>query len=302
MTVRFGMVFDPTGDLDQAVKIAVEAERKGLDSVLLADHYMSRWTDEKFDVWPLLAFLAAKTKRVRLGTGVTPMTLRHPVVLAKLVMAVDAASKGRAVLGAGIGWNEREFNAFGLGWDDFKVRAEKAREAIEVVLKVWTEEKVNYSGKYYALKDAVCLPRTFQKPHPPVWWGGNSKSAIRLAATYGQGWIPIRISVEAYREGVKVIKKQRLNEGRNEPFIFGYTGPAILAKSLGEAKRLVPPVEREQGANVRIIGDPKTSVEIIKRYVDCGCNYVAPLFTSVERTMEQLELFTEEIIPALNRV
>jgi len=294
------MVFDPNGDLDYTVKVAREAERRGLDSILLADHYMSRWTDEKVDVWPLLAYLSTKTSKVRLGTAVTPLTLRHPSVLAKLVLAVDQVSRGRAVLGAGIGWNEREFTAYGLGWDDFRTRAEKSKEAIELVLKLWTEERASYQGKYYSLKDAISLPRPLQSPHPPVWWGGNSKNAIRLAVTYGQGWIPIRITPTAYAQGVGTIKKALPSQGDADRFIYGYTGPALLDKNLEKAKRLVPPDERSQAAEAWVVGDPRRCVEIIKKYVEGGCNYVAPIFTGHERTLEQLELFSDEVIPAFS--
>ena len=298
MTLRFGMVFDPDADLGFTVRVVEEAERRGLDCVLLADHYMSRYTDEKVDVWPLLSYLSAKTHRIRLGTAVTPLTLRHPALLAKLVLAVDHTSGGRVVLGAGIGWNEKEFMAYGLGWDDFKVRADKTKESINVILKLWTEEKANYSGNYYSLRDAISLPRPVKKPHPPVWWGGNSARAIRLAAAYGEGWIPIRINPVKYKEGVRTIRELRSNKGEDESYVYGYTGPALLDKSLARAKELVPPEERAQAAEAWIVGDPKTSIEIIKKYIEIGCNYVAPIFTGHERTMEQLELFTEEVMPA----
>ncbi|HJX24071.1 MAG TPA: LLM class flavin-dependent oxidoreductase [Candidatus Bathyarchaeia archaeon] len=295
---RFGMVFDPDGDLDYTVKVVQEAEKKGLDSILLADHYMSRWTDEKVDVWPLLAHLSAKTRKIRLGTAVTPLTLRHPSVLAKLVLAVDHVSRGRAILGAGIGWNEKEFTAYGFGWDDFKTRAEKSKEAIELILRLWTEERASYQGKYYSLNEAVSRPRPVQRPHPPVWWGGNSKNAVRLAATYGQGWIPIRITPIAYAQGVGTIKKVLPSRGGADGFIFGYTGPALLDRSLEKAQRLVPSNERSQADEAWIVGDPKRCVEIIKKYVEGGCNYIAPIFTGHERTLEQLELFSDEVMPA----
>jgi alkanesulfonate monooxygenase SsuD/methylene tetrahydromethanopterin reductase-like flavin-dependent oxidoreductase (luciferase family) len=298
LTVRFGMVFDPDGDLGYTVRVAKEAERRGLDSILLADHYMSRWTDEKVDVWPLLSYLSAKTSRIRLGTAVTPLTLRHPALLAKLVLAVDHTSGGRVVLGAGIGWNEREFIAYGLGWDDFKVRADKAKESIEAILKIWTEERANYSGKYYSLRDAISMPRPVQKPHPPVWWGGNSSRAVRLAATYGQGWIPIRITPTAFAQGVGTIKRVLPSRGCDDVFIFGYTGPALLDKSLEKARRLVPPDERSQADEAWIVGDPKRCVDIIRKYLEGGCNYIAPIFTGHKRTLEQLELFSDEVMPA----
>jgi alkanesulfonate monooxygenase SsuD/methylene tetrahydromethanopterin reductase-like flavin-dependent oxidoreductase (luciferase family) len=200
-------------------------------------------------------------------------------------------------LGAGIGWNEKEFTAYGFGWDCFKTRAEKSKEAIELVLKLWTEERSSYQGKYYSLNEAVSLPRPVQRPHPPVWWGGNSKNAVRLATTYGQGWIPMRITPTAYAQGVGTIKKALPSRGA-DGFIFGYTGPALLDKSLEKAKSLVPPDERSQADEAWIVGDPKRCVEIIKKYVEGGCNYIAPIFTGHESTLEQLELFSDEVMPA----
>lgn len=298
LKVKFGIVFDPHGDLDFTVKVAAEAERMGLDSILLTDHYMSDWSDEKYDVWPILAYLSAKTSKIRLGTAVTPIILRHPSVLAKLVLAVDVTSKGRAILGAGLGWNEKEFTAYGIGWDDFKTRVEKSREGIELILRLWSEEKANYSGRYYSLKDAIYLPKPVTRPHPPIWCGGNSKSILKLAANLGQGWIPARISLDTYREGVKTLESFITNRETREQFVYGYTGLAAVAKNIDDAKRMVPIDKTVHAIEPWKVGDPKTCVEIIRSYIEAGCNYVAPTFVAYERTLEQLELFVDEVIPA----
>lgn len=123
--------------------------------------------DEPLEAWTTLAAIAVVTSRVRLGTEVTPMTIRHPGVLAKLAANVGILSKGRLIIGAGAGWNRTEFVSQGIEFEKREERFEKTREALEIVKLLWTSEGFDYSGRYYRLKDAYLAPKPVSRPHSP---------------------------------------------------------------------------------------------------------------------------------------
>jgi len=140
--------------------------------------------DEPLEAWTTLAALAVLTKRVKLGTEVTPMTLRHPALLAKMASNVDILSNGRVILGAGAGWNRPEFTTLGLAFEERGRRFAKMREAVEIVKLLWTSDgEVNYEGTYYHLNGAHLAPKPLSKPHPPIWFGGFSDMILDAIAS-----------------------------------------------------------------------------------------------------------------------
>ncbi|HJX23015.1 MAG TPA: LLM class flavin-dependent oxidoreductase [Candidatus Bathyarchaeia archaeon] len=296
---NFGLFFDPCGDLDFSLKVTKEAERLGFDSILFPDHYMSPWTNVKFDSWSLISYLAGQVDKIRLGTCVTPIPLRHPSVLAKIVATADILSRGRVILGVGAGWVKDEFVAYGIGWNGHKTRIEKTKEGIELILELWTgEEKIDYQGKHFNLKGAIFLPKPVQKPHPPLWFGGTSSKILEMVSAYGQGWIPYVMSAEDFGKSVKSIKNMIPDQKRREGLTYAYCGPTIISKSSSELDVLIPPNKKEKADTLWIAGDPKTCVKRVKDYLDNGSNYFVPIFTAREKTLESLELFADEVMPS----
>jgi len=169
-----------------------EADGLGLDSAFVFDHFMPIQGDQKgpcLEGWTLLAALAARTRRLRVGVLVTGNTYRWPAVLAKMAATVDHVSGGRLILGMGAGWFEREHQAYGIPFHTPGGRARRLVEAVEVVKKLFTQESTTYAGKYYQLKDAPFMPRTVQRPHPPILIGGMGPKVIQpLAARHAQIW------------------------------------------------------------------------------------------------------------------
>jgi len=171
-------------------KLALKAEELGYDYFLLTDHYMQPNWNGHPEAWTFLAYLAAKTERIRLGTCVSPLPLRSPATFAKTIATLDNLSNGRVILGAGYGWYKPEFDAFST-WLESPERIAHSREALDVMLKLWSgKEPQDFAGR---IKGAgvVVEPKPVQKPHPPIWWGGHLSQSLRTAGTIADGWMPI---------------------------------------------------------------------------------------------------------------
>ena len=133
--------------------------------------------------WFALAHLASMTSQIRVGTMVTPIPLRPPALLAKMVSTVDVLSSGRTFLGVGAGWQKREFEAYSE-WDEPSVRISKTEEGLRLILDLWTEKEVDFHGKYYHSKGGVLEPKPVQRPHPLLLFG-SGRRMLRLAGKYG---------------------------------------------------------------------------------------------------------------------
>ena len=231
--MKFGVVYPAHGsycDRELAEKVAQATEREGLDSLLVWDHYMLPQSNQTFEAYSLLSYLAAKTERLRLGTCVTPMPFRNPAMLAKTIATLDVLSKGRVIVGVGAGWHRPEFEGDST-WDEAKVRVAKTKEALELITKLWTERRVDFRGRYYQAKGAVLEPKPVQRPYPPLWFGTVGKAMLRLAIKYGSGWIPIDISPVEYRHYASMLK-EHLPETRRKGFTFAYVGYPMGAGEL----------------------------------------------------------------------
>jgi F420-dependent oxidoreductase-like protein len=139
--------------------------------------------------WTLLAALAARTERIRIGQMVTGNTYRHPAVLANMGATVDVISRGRLDFGIGAGWHEGEHTMYGIPLYAPGERIRRLGEACEVIRRLWTEPVANFDGKYYQLKDALCEPKPVQRPHPPFVIGGSGEQlTLRVVAEYADVW------------------------------------------------------------------------------------------------------------------
>ncbi len=158
----------------------------------------------------LLSFIAAKTRHVRLGTGVFLLPQRNPVYTAKETSTVDLLSGGRLDFGIGVGWLREEFEAVNV---PFEERGARCDEYIEILKRLWTQDVAEYSGRFYQLAPCIQQPHPVQKPHPPILIGGTSAPAIRRAALLGDGWVAINLSPEETAEKFASLKAQRLAAG-----------------------------------------------------------------------------------------
>lgn len=166
------------------------ADEGGFDHVWDFDHLASigpAGPDRPiFEGWALQAAMAEATRRVRIGCLVTGNTYRHPVVLAKLAVTVDHLSGGRLEFGIGAAWAEVEHTMYGMQGLDHRVG--RLSESLQVIKSLFTEERTNFEGRYYQLKDAIANPKPVQKPHPPIWIGASGEATLRLTARYADVW------------------------------------------------------------------------------------------------------------------
>src|SRR5947209_11185034 len=173
---------------DDWVALAAACEESGLEGLFRSDHYLSVMGQTgrgSLDAWATISALAAVTRRIRLGTLVSPATFRHPSVLAKMAVTADHISGGRIELGLGAGWLEEEHRANGFEFPPTEVRMELLAEQLEIVHRSWTEEGFSFQGRYYTLTDCNALPKPVQRPHLPLIMGGQAgPKSVALAARW----------------------------------------------------------------------------------------------------------------------
>ncbi|MEM2897333.1 MAG: LLM class flavin-dependent oxidoreductase [Candidatus Bathyarchaeia archaeon] len=255
------------------------------------------------DAWTLLAGFASITKRVKLGTCVTPITLRPLSSLAKTVTTVDIISGGRCILGLGAGWHENEFISYGIPWDPLSIRIEKLAEGINALRKLWTETgRITFHGKYYSLNEAPFWPRPIQQ-RLPIWIGGNLRRIKKLAARLGDGWIPWSLSLSSYSKGVEEIKEYSKKYGID---LKDFTFAACFISYIDSDKSKVENVKKlyaerpefREGKRFGIFGTPEEWVKIIEEFIKVGVHYfVFEPSVHPERIFDQLKQIRREVLP-----
>ncbi|GLV59210.1 LLM class F420-dependent oxidoreductase [Dictyobacter sp. S3.2.2.5] len=174
---RFGIITDGAPTREEWISQAREAEDLGYSTFLQPDHF----TSEFFPVASLMA-AADATKNLRIGTLVYNNDLRHPVLLAKEVAALDMLSGGRFELGIGAGWNRPEYDQVGVPFERAGLRIERLEESLQILKQSFSDEPVNFTGKHYTVTDLNVTPKPIQRPHPPIVMGGGGKKLLSLAA------------------------------------------------------------------------------------------------------------------------
>jgi probable F420-dependent oxidoreductase len=165
-----------------------------------------------FDVFAYLAFLAGQTRRIRLGTNVYLLGLRHPFIAARAVQTLDFVSGGRAEIGIGAGWLRSEWTAAGM---DPGTRGRRLDEALWVCKRLWSEDTVEHTGEFYRFGPVKFEPKPLQQPHPPIHIGGNSSAALRRVVHAGNGWYSLGYTLETIGPAVKALRDMARAAGRD---------------------------------------------------------------------------------------
>jgi len=257
-------------DQDVMIELAVEAERLGYSRIFYTDHLMNPYRategypEETVEVWALLSYLAAETETIRLGTGVTPIALRPPALLAKQVATADRLSNGRIDFGIGTGWSQGSFGVIDTDFGDPPSRKARLREGIDLILELWqSREPVAFDGEYYRSRGAVIGPGPVQRPHPPLWVGGWRRNMLEITADLGDGWIPWNRTVDFWAGAKDRIRARAAELGRADDIVYG-TGLIVLPEAQAEAG--VSQAHSEQPALTT-----KTIGEWAGRFEDAGC-------------------------------
>ncbi|HSE83840.1 MAG TPA: LLM class F420-dependent oxidoreductase, partial [Thermodesulfobacteriota bacterium] len=217
--MKFGIALPNFGKYakkDLISRVAVVAEDMGFDSIWASDHIVVPDTHEGFghiffDPLITLAHLAERTSKIYLGTSVIILPYRNPIVLAKMISTLDVLSNGRVIFGLGVGWLEQEFRAIGVPYEE---RGHITDEYMELLKALWTKDTASFEGMYPKLSNFSFLPKTIQKPYPPIWVGGNSQRAIERAVNTGDGWHAVGLTPEEIKDKAIKIEELLLHKGR----------------------------------------------------------------------------------------
>ena len=313
MPSTFGTSMPSRGDMaspENLRTLAQRAESLGFDSVWVSDHIILprkvdsfypyaadgvatfRPDEDYYDPLATLNFLAGCTQKIRLGTHVLILPYRNPVVTAKMLSTLDVLSGGRVILGAGVGWMEEEFQALGL--DTYAQRGAVTDEYIQLFKELWTKDEPEFQGEHYQLSGMGFMPKPVQKPHPPIWIGGHTNPAIRRAAEYGDGWMPIGLRPPAILEpeelAEKIARLRRLTVRAGRPedavslcFSTGVTfddSPGATRRMMsGRAEQIAADLRQYQDLGVRnfILGFPGDSVAALDEAMEQFSKQVMPL-------------------------
>ena len=220
--------------------VAIAADELGFESAWLPEHLVFPTeirgqlvpgeehppvppTTPVFDACAYLSYVAGRTERLRLGTFVYLLGIRHPFISARAFATLDVVSGGRAEVGVGAGWLLTEWEAVGL---DPRTRGRRLDEAVEVCRRLWTEELVEHHGEFFDFDEVAFEPKPVQKPHPPLLVGGESAAALRRAAAYGDGWIGMFHTPDSVSERIEELRRLRDEVGRGDlPFTVSCMGP-----------------------------------------------------------------------------
>ncbi|MFQ5872226.1 MAG: LLM class flavin-dependent oxidoreductase, partial [Dehalococcoidia bacterium] len=194
--ISFGPVYTRIQDLVTVQEFADVVQKRGFDSLWVTESIVT--PDPGLDCLSTVAAFVGATTRLTLGSCVLLMPFRSPALLAKAVATLDVLSGGRIVLGVGAGgdYNRKAFEVCGVRLEE---RGARCDEGLGIMTKLWTGLPVNHSGRFYSFRDIVMKPRPIQKPHPPVWVGGEAESVLKRTARWGDGFVPSYVTPADYR-------------------------------------------------------------------------------------------------------
>ncbi len=287
--------------------MAERAEAAGFDSVWIGDSLTARPRHEPLT---LLAAVAARTRRVRLGTGVLLPALRNPVVLAHVVGTLDRVAGGRVILGVGIAADtpaiRREFAAAGVPWER---RVGRVLETLEICRALWSRDGVSFSGKHFTLENVTMEPKPHRPGGPPIWIGGSGPTALREAARF-DAWFPTGPSVDFFAEQFPRVQAAARAAGRAADAVTGaaYVTLALDKSPAAAEQRLHGFLETYYAAPARAIlarqacyaGPIEGCAEWLQRWIAAGARHLALRFAGGDQ-LAQVDEAAAHLLPRLKR-
>jgi F420-dependent oxidoreductase-like protein len=317
MSVKFGVfvpqgwrmdlveIRDPLAQYEAMTAVGRDAEQAGFDSIWVYDHFHTVPTPEMettFECWSITAGLARDTRSIKIGQMVTCNGYRNPALLAKIASTIDVMSAGRLLCGLGAGWYEHEWRAYGYGFPDVPDRMRAFREAVEIVVKMWTEEKPVYKGKFYTIDGPINEPKGIQSPHIPLWLGGGGeKVTLKLVAKYGQACNVGGGNPETVRQKLAVLKEHCDVLGRDYATIAKSTNLNVFMINPGEDPERATAKARgkaslEDFRKATFVGTPEQVRERVGQLVDAGADYIIAYLPRVAYERERVAQFAEEVV------
>ena len=266
-------------------EIARTADQAGFASIWVMDHFfqiqsVGQVDEPMLEGYSALSYFAGVTERARLGTMVTGVVYRHPGILVKTVSTLDVLSGGRAYLGIGAAWNEREARGLGVPFPPVKERFERLEEALQITNQMWSGSVTAYHGKHFNLEETLCVPQPLSRPHPPILiGGGGEKKTLRLVAQYADACNLFAFGgQEAIRHKLDVLKSHCEKVSRPYEQI---ERTALWATRLGDGGMTASEV-----------------IDFCRGMAEVGIQHLILSLQNVSE-IKPLEVFGKEIIPAV---
>jgi len=314
MPVEFGVLL-PTREAVMSrrpettplLTMAERAEATGFDSVWIGDSVTARPRHEPLT---LLAAVAARTRRVRVGTAVLLPALRQPVVLAHVIGTLDRVAEGRLILGVGIAADmpaiRREFEAVGV---PFERRAGRFLETLEICRALWRQDHVGFAGKHFTLQDVTMEPKPLRPGGPPIWIGGSGPTALREAARF-DAWFPTGPGVEHFAEHFPRVQAAARAAGRPADAVTGaaYVTLALDPSPAAAERRLhafletyyAVPAQAIMTRQATYAGPIEGCAEWLQRLIDAGCRHFCLRFAGGDQ-LAQVDETATRLLPRLRR-
>jgi alkanesulfonate monooxygenase SsuD/methylene tetrahydromethanopterin reductase-like flavin-dependent oxidoreductase (luciferase family) len=305
---------EPTVPVAAILEQAQAADRQGFDSVWLGDHlidYRDRIVPEgPPDSFTLMTAIGATTSRIRLAWGMLNPSFRNPAHLAKMLATLDQITEGRVICSLGAGWLKPEYEAYDVPFfDDHDARIAQEREVVQLLKELWTRrapERVTFGGKYVRARELAFNPAPYQRPHPPIWIGGDSEATVALATELGDGWVPLmRGQPDIVRElradrgwpdrPFTVVRLTRLIVGEDEDVVRAEAEEAY--ELVRNTATLQPAPTFEEFQSGEIIGSPAECLAQLEVMEQAGIDYHLVTF----ETPDQQERAARLLLPHLSR-
>jgi len=293
-------------DAQGLIAYGVRMEELGFDSLWVWDHVLLG-VEPNFPIiesLTLLTAIAARTTKIKLGTGILVLPLRNPVVLAKQLSSIDLVSNGRLLMGTASGWYKREFDAVGV---PFEKRGKIMDENLEILTRFWTEPMVKGEYTYHKIPAGVMYPKPAQKPRPPILIGGYVDRVLKRAAVSGDGWLTYFYRPDSFARSWAKIRDFAKEAGKDPDNLLN---AAQLPIRIGQSRAEVEPgmmewlgtewdyaAWSESTKDSAILGTVDECVEQLKAHLAVGVQKL--IFVPYRYEMEQIEIVAREIIPRL---
>ena len=293
-------------DAKALIDYGVRMEKLGYESVWVWDHILLG-VDPYFPILDSLSVLtavAARTERIRLGTGILVLPARNPVVLAKQLSSIDQISNGRLTLGMASGWYKREFDAIGV---PFTERGNIMDRNLDILTRLWQEDSVTGSYPPYELAAAVMSPKPVQKPRPPILIGGYVDRVLKRAGVVGDGWLTYYYTAEGFAKSWDKVRRFAADAGKDPDTLRSINQlPIYIGKSRADVE--APMLEwlttewdfagwSDSTTDSAVLGTVDDCVEQLQAHLDAGVQQIT--LVPYRFDMEQIEQIAEEIIPRI---
>lgn len=275
-------------------KLAKWAEKLGYEMIAVPEHHVipRQHVDLSgpfyFNAYAAMAYMAGATETVRVNSCIAILPAQHPIVTAKALSTIDWLSSGRVTITFAVGWLEEEFALLGV---PFHERGAMAEEYIQAIIELWTKDEPEFEGRYVSFKDVAFEPKPVQKPHLPVWFGGDAAPVLKRVARYAQGWWPFLTKPEDLPGKIDFIRSQPDYNGQLTDVYYG-----MSTSRVGEGHAVIDDPDARAGQSKQEIID---RLGLLKNLGVTWSSVPIPAVSAIEEYYDYTQWIAEEIMPAV---